>query len=587
MNESVPIGDAAGVQNRLLALLSHVETSEALRAESRRARREFFGAEQPGYVDAHDRAAMDAAAQRFTEWFLLERPSDVLGNPVIETFGDPTGIDAPLAQSRVGLFLVESAGSDATVRDLDRGEALELRDAGPSLRPGDVLVGRLFPLTDGGHVASAATALFAESPSLAVAYQRDARRLALGRRLTQAELERLVFQQWAASAHARPIEAQAAVPLEHIEADLQRLLLEAGLDDEHSASSISAALRAADSSPGAVIGPLLDELAFDTDADLDRARELLVSLWNAQRRSASSGAKPPVSGAVPRPPARATENTARAPENAAPKPRAGFQERPGEHLGERLARRIEEGLAANENVEELFADVERLLGEKLEDEPAEDPESSDVDDGDLGPLFREFAWELGLSAVDEQRLDEFLAAQRRAPVPRLNVEYLEAEDWLRWLTQIWLGAAPARRAEALRGAFDLATRFHDWLVETQAIDVRQLLVPARRVLLDAAERLQRAGLALGEPDARVLEPDRVQLLRVLGHRGDALDVENANDGSSCWVDAAREALAALEPGDLVLAVLEPTTKAGGDAAPRARLRGPVTVLPAGVEPLLG
>jgi hypothetical protein len=580
VNEPVPIGDAAGVQNRLLALLSHVETSDALRAESRRARREFFGAEQPGYVDAHDRAAMDAAAQRFTEWFLLERPSDVLGNPVLDTFGDPAGVDAPLAQSRVGLFLVESGGGDATVRDLDRGEALELRDAGPSLRPGDVLVGRLFPLADGAWVASAATALFAESPSLAVAYQRDARRLALGRRLTQAELERLVFQQWAASAHARPIESQAAVPLEHIEADLQRLLLEAGLDDEHSASSISAALRAADSSPGAVIGPLLDELAFDTDADLDRARELLVSLWNAQRRSAPSGAKPPVSGAMPRPPARATENTP-------PKPRAAFQERPGEHLGERLARRIEEGLAANENVEALFADVERLLGEKLEDEPDEDEGAGDVDDGDLGPLFREFAWELGLSAVDEHHLDEFLAAQRRAPVPRLNVEYLEAEDWLRWLTQIWLGAAPARRAEALRGAFDLATRFHDWLVETQAIDVRQLLVPARRMLLDAAERLQRAGLALGEPEARLLEPERVQLLRVLGHREDALDVENANDGSSCWVDAAREALAALEPGDLVLAVLEPAKKAAGDTAPRARLRGPVTVLPAGVEPLLG
>ncbi|MBI5850103.1 MAG: hypothetical protein HZB39_03560 [Planctomycetes bacterium] len=563
MNDSAPLADAAGVHRRLAALLARVEANDRLCAELDRARREFFGQDRSDPADGLDPTARAAAAQRFVEWFVIERQSDVLGGTVVDSFGDPDDNDAPLAHSRAGLFLVETGGADPTVRDLDGGEALQLVDASPTLRPGDVLAGRLFPLDDGAYAPSIATGLFAESPGLAVAFQRDGRRLALGRRLSQAELERLVFQQWAAAAGARQGAADDAPPLERIEADLQRLLETAGLDDLHSATSLGAAMKAAIDRPGAVIGPILDELAFQTEADLDAARVLLLQLWNAHRRRATGE--------------RTTRSAPFEPPQAPPQ----FQEQTGEHLGQRLARRIEEGLGNHEDIESLFADVERLLGEPLDDESEPESAGEGIEDGDLAALLREFAWETGLAAAEEQQLDELLRAQQQAPVPRLNVEYLQADDWLRWLCQIWLGAKPARRAEAVRGAFDLATRFCEWLADTQAIDCRDRLVAPRRVLLDAADRLQRAGSSLGDDALPPGGPFGVRLLRVLGRREDAFEVESIDDGNTTWVAAPANALAALEIGDLLFAAVD----AAGDST--ARLKGPVALLPAGTESLLG
>lgn len=564
MNDSVPLTDAAGVHRRLAALLAKVEANERLCAELNRARREFFCQDQPDSVDGQDPTALDAAIQRFAEWFVVERQSDVLGGTVVESFGDPDDNDAPLARSRAGLFLVETGGADTTVRDLEGGEALVLVDASPTLRPGDVLVGRLFPLDDDAYTPSAATALFAESPGLAVAFQRDARRLALGRRLSQAELEQLVFQQWAMVARPRGGSIQDELPLERIEAELQSLIETTGLDDLHSASTLSAELKAATDRPGAVIGPLLDELAFETDADLDAARALLVQLWNAHRRGGAGGK---VAKSAPAKPPATT--------------RPRFQEQTGEHLGQRLARRIEEGLGNHEDIDSLFADVERLLGEPLDDEPESESAEDGIEDGDLAALLREFAWESGLAAAAEQQLDDLLRAQKQAPLPRLNVEYLQADDWLRWLCQIWLGAKPSRRAEAVRSAFDLATRFCEWLADTQAIDCRDRLVAPRRVLLDAADRLQRAGSSLGDDALPPGDPSGVRLLRVLGRREDAFEVESVDDGNTTWIAAPTSALAALEIGDLLFAALDPA----GDAP--ARLKGPVALLPAGTESLLG
>src|SRR5690606_11012511 len=104
----------------------------------------------------HDRSAMDAAAQRFVKWFLVERRSAVLGGTPLSAVGEPEAVDRPFAESRAGLFLVEAASDELRVRDLESGERLTLAKFGVRLAPGDVLVGRLHPADDGEHVASTA-----------------------------------------------------------------------------------------------------------------------------------------------------------------------------------------------------------------------------------------------------------------------------------------------------------------------------------------------------------------------------------------------------------------------------------------------
>ena len=573
MTRPDPTLDPLGVQQRLLLLLGRAQAEPRLRAELARARREFFGADAPGYVDPEDPVALDVAAQRFAEWFLIERVSDVLGRTPLESFGEPAGVDAALAASRAGLFLIESGGDEAVARDLEGADALSLVGVSEAMRAGDVLVGRLFAVGDDAFVPSVATALWSRSPEIAVAFQRDLRRMDLGRRLDQAELERLVFQQWAVGTHgARTGEVEPDVPIERLEADLQSMLEEAGMEDVYSATGLNAALRATLEHPGGVIGPVLDDLAFESAVDLDRARELLLSLWNATR------AAPPGSRCAP--------NAPRMPTTPVTPPRAaGFREQTGEHLGERLARRIEEGLGRTENADELFADVERMLGESIEDGGGDADEATDssLETGDLEPLIQEFAWEAELCASDEARLFGLVAAQVAAPVPRLNVEYLDADDWFRWLLQIWLGAAPDRRASQLRSAFALAERFQHWLVDEHTIDITSRLEPARNVLLDAADRLQAAGVALGNAAGESpldADPSASRLLRYVGRREDHLHFDLVDDGGRVRVPDAAGAGERLVEGDLVFGVLARDVET-------QPLDGPIAVLPADCEPLLG
>ena len=66
------------LQDHLSALLTRARQEPELTAEMERARRDFFDGEE-GPRSARNEQDLDLAAQRFSEWFLLERESDVLG----------------------------------------------------------------------------------------------------------------------------------------------------------------------------------------------------------------------------------------------------------------------------------------------------------------------------------------------------------------------------------------------------------------------------------------------------------------------------------------------------------------------------
>ena len=569
----------AEIQLRLAHLLDVAKSDPGLLAEISRGVREFFGADTPTYAATGDER--EAAAMRFAEWYLLERESDLLGTAPVarlqeqlaatDAGGEHEETDAMLGRTILGVFLIESAQDDlARARDLQGGERVEVAFLGSEVGPGDVMVGRLYEDDSGTYVPSTVLTLVRAAPELAVAFQRDLKQLAPERRLSQLEVEHLLFRRWGEQRLAES--GNGSTPLERLEAELQEIFEDSAIEDELSATEVTTVLRRSLDGPGPVMGPLLERLAFDTDADLDRVRHLLLEMYNAVMTSAPGGER-----------RGETDAKATTPKNNAPAPKPAEQRSNPQagkgSLGERLAARIDEGLARHENMEEVFRDVDRILGESTDDEVERD--DIGPSDGDLEPLILEFAWERGLKPPEEVELTSFLRTQREAPVPRLDVEYLESDDLLRYLLQTWLQAEPAKRLATVRASFGLLEDFLRWAESTQGFELDDTIRGAERFVVDA-ERLQRASLVLStaeEPPAPGSQPSllRIQALDegaaevLVGteEREERLRMPRATDGKD------------LQPGDFIVAEL--ARQDSGDVS----VRGVAVVVPGDVEHLLG
>lgn len=522
-------------------LLGRLTAEPRLYAELQRARREFFGvgsAPAPALP-----GAADAAELRFAEWFTLERDSDTLG-AVPATLPAFAADAQDLADSQAGVYLVQAVGQGgAAAVDLQDDSALELVVPPGSLAVGDLVVGRLFPAAAGQWTPSTAAAIFRPGVELAAAFRRDVTRLDLDRRLWQVEVEHLLLRR---HDQARsPTAERPTPPVEHLEADLETLLQAAG--SAHAATTISERLATA-SRPGVVMGPLLDELAFDTTVDLDRARALLLQLWNAHH----AGDAPPEAPSEP----------------AAEEP-----------LGARLLRTLDEGLAQQRDVGELFAQLEQMAGiEPAEDEQADgDDEAAEIG-GDLGPLVEEFLWETGRSdAPPASPLRLLVELQQNAALPHTDLESVTPTDLMRLLLHVYLGAPPGQRAAHVRAAFAELQAFFAWAVATQEMPVGEVLHGCRGALLDQVDRLQAAGEALTTPAAGG-EPPGVLQVEDVGPAGFGV---RDDEGAHHWLVAPGAAMQQLRAGDLVLAAM--TTPV---AASRRTLTGPVVVLPADARTLI-
>jgi hypothetical protein len=581
-----------------------------LAAELQRARREFFPGGTAGSATLP--GAADAAELRFAEWFTLERDSEVLGAVPVEV-PSWSGDAADLADSTAGLWLVQTASGRAVVaRDLQDGASIDLEVPVASLQPGDLVVGRLFAEGAGRWAPSTAAAIFRPGAELAQAFLRDLQRLGLERRLRQIELEHLLLRRpqppvgAPATAPAAVVPAEPGVPLEHLEADLDGLLQRAS--GAHTAAAISQQLAIA-VRPGQVMGPLLDELAFETDVDLDRARELLLAIWNAHHGSSWIGEAGAVDAAAP----------------------------PSETLGERLVRTLDEGLAQKRDLAELFSQLERMAGIDPELEP--DPLGADDDDvdeddddddareraarpsrrragddetfaprrafadggdgdgdgdqapagadvaGNVAPLVEEYLWETGRGDGDAAAsLRLFAELQQNAAHPHADLEQTSAVDVMRLLLHVYLGAAPPHRAARVRAAFGELREFCRWADEVQEMEVARVLDGCRGALLDQLDRLQAAGEALTTQGGAGSRPGVLQV-EDIGPRGFGV---RDDDGTDHWLAASPAALAQLRVGDLVLGALAPVAAAAAAPSRGARraLAGMVVVLPADAKSLM-
>lgn len=546
-------------------LAEQLSKQPRLQPELQRARRQFFGEDLRG-------AGNDAAEHRFAEWFLLERDSETLGD--VPMMIPPYSSDVEeLDGSIAGLFLVESLGDTVTATDMQNGEVVELAEAG-SLQVGDLLVGRLYPVRGERWAPSAAAPALRPGRELAIAFVRDLKQLELDRRLFQIELEHLLLREHGGTSASlgggsRLLEQKpdlvpaASAPLEHLEADLEQLLLSVG--DQHSATDLSQQLSQS-LRPGALIGPLLDELAFETDVDLDKARRLLLEIWNAHHV-----------GEV-----RSTE--------AAGSSSSGP---PGETLGERLVRKLDEGIGEQEDIETLFAQIERVAGIEPDDDADDDPRntaivaevfetgSRDGDDGDLSPLVAEYHWETGENEPEHSALTLWVELQRNAAVPNTEVEAIVAGDLMRLLLHVYLRSGPTERKEQVQNAFDELRRFYEWVFETQEIDRREVLQKCRGALLDQLERLQDAGVALSNEQRPMHSPG---LMQVEEKGRDGVGARD-DDGGSHWLLVNADAVRLLEVGDIVLAGFAPLQ---GDepTSMHRRLAGLVVVLPIDARSLI-
>jgi hypothetical protein len=544
-------------------LAERLSRQNRLTAEVQRARRQFFGEDLA-------QAGDDTAEHRFAEWFLLERESESLGAvPVtVPPYVHDAGV---LDGSTVGLFLVSSVGTTVTVTDLQEDEILELSEEG-SLQVGDLLVGRLYPVTGERWAPSAATPALRPGKDLAKAFMHDLKKLELDRRLHQIELEHLLLRQHGQSAVAMQGDSQRepdpaemlvepSAPLEHLEADLEKILLPAG--DHYSAAVISDGL-AQSSRPGEVIGPLLDQLAFDTDIDLDEIRRLLLEIWNAHHAGDSGHADDS--------------------ESSGP---------PGETLGEQLVRKLDQGKGEKQDVEELFAQIEKIAGIEADDDEDDDGRNtaivdqvfevgdSDGDAGDLGPLISEFHWESGQEDPEQSGLALWVELQRNAPIPNTNLESIAAPDLMRLLLHIYLRSAPAERAAQVRAAFEELRLFYDWVVVTQELDKRDVLAHCKGTLLDQLDRLQDAGVALSNDQAPMHSPG---LLQVEETGADGIGARD-DDGEHHWLMADAATVAHVEIGDLLLGGFA-TTQGDEPTSMHRRLAGLVVVLPIDARSLI-
>ncbi len=430
MNATLPIDPLFERLER--ELLQH----PVLGAEFEASRAEFLGAPPMGDLDA-------GARRRHLEWYLLERtdargPEIALERVVRDCLADDEPAAAALDSlrtSHVGFLEVTDVRPDAGawLRDLGgRGEfpVVDAR-AAAVLAPGDLVAGRLYPVTDGGYLISRAAAIHRNAELLAALQADFERERAHQRgvlRVSQLQIERMIW-------------LRAAEPTQDPVGGLRALLHSAGISDER----VSLWIQELEAAPfdedrlvhGAqdVMASILDRLAFETDLDLEAARRALLHAW------AHLSGRGPGSGPSLQPKAR--------PDG----------ESPARDVAGALAR-FEERRRQGVPIASILDELERDLAlDGAGDEDGDDGRSPDFP-GVVGAMVEEFLWETGARENEAAaRRHHSLRGLGRSAQSVGVFEDLAVRDllayaawWLPELGQL-TGADDARQRIASLGAF--------------------------------------------------------------------------------------------------------------------------------------
>lgn len=371
------------VEKALDALERAVLAQPGLAAELEASRREYFlqGEPPPGGEET------PRALRRHREWFLLERPSNVLGGAPVEwVLHRLDDVDESELQEDALRALLASRCSVFQVTGVAEGEGVWVRDLAAmgeyplsepegsrALSADDVLVGRLFAIGESLYNVSPAAGVFRSSKLLRALLAdfeqlRQARRGVL--RLTQAELEAMFWRR------IEPASTDAV-------AAARTALVAGGVDSER-VEQILNDLRRSPFDPSLVVhggddvlGSVLDSLAFDTRMDLDVARRVLLDAWAVLAASDDDATA-------------ASDDSPRGPQDA----RAAIEA-------------FDAGRRAGKDLETLFRELERDLDLESETYDPDGIDGAPAPDfpGVVGAMVEEFLWELGRTQGESAALE--------------------------------------------------------------------------------------------------------------------------------------------------------------------------------------
>lgn len=476
----------SSIDRGLEAYLVLVQQDARLEAEFEASISEFY----PHGPPAGDPRETLLAARRHLEWFVLERHSPaLLGVPserwlerwekALEVADDATASRA-LLDSFTGIFEVTEvrAGEGAWLRDLaGLGEyAVAEPESAELFEAEDLIVGRLFPIGDSLHHVSRAAGFF-RNADLRSAIQRDldeARASGVGNilHLSQRELESMF---WGATAPARRDS--------DVVGEARRALAAGGLGED-TIERVLASLAASPWKPerlvhgaGDTLGDVLDELAFETDVNLERVRRTLLDAWPvlAGEGSPASPGSPESNGAL----------QAQA-DSRLPDPRAALQA-------------FEEGRAAGGDLDVLFNQLERELG--LDGDASDDDDEQAPDfPGVVGAMVEEFLWELKQEGAAESaqrfgKLRDFGAFGAKIGV----FEELSDKDLRRFATFWVLEHETLKDADEARDLVAGLAAFCAWADDAHGLELSAAVAPALEGLSTSLPRVVAANSLLAAP----------------------------------------------------------------------------------------
>ncbi len=559
------------IERCLETLAAVVRADDVLSGEFESSIEFFFRGEAPAHGDQGIAATL-LAARRHLEWFLLEYHSPTLRGSILDRLAEgyasrvaeartqesPAIADAleaaldSLQRSHAGIFEVEEVRPEAGawLRDLTGFGSFALGDPAVAeiLTGGELIVGRLYPAGDGVHLASPAAAILA-AKHVTKALQRDLDRIrengsAKIVRVSQGELEAMFFGAGQRDAIGTAPVGSGLEESEDPVGDALALLLEAGLGEARSRASISQLAReprdpdklvhgASD-----VLGGLLEELAFDTDVDLNVARTALLSAWELV--SLPTAPTPPVAA-----PSADTEDS-------------GVDDAQREAAINAFA----EGRERGGDPATLLRTLQQELG-VVDEEDEPDMPAPDFP-GVVGAMIEEMKWELGATdpEADVQALEPLrLLAEFAQPIGVF--EELTGRDMFQFTT-FWLQEKDALKSDEEAATLVEALRaFCNWALDAHEVDLGSEFLYALDGMQHSLPRMRHANLRLPAADrARGFE-DAGSLFEIMEIDGPeaatfetSTDKVRASNGDIMTVIVRAPLRDALAPGDRVRGAIE-------------------------------
>jgi hypothetical protein len=590
--------DLQQLLSTLLARLGNaIDARSDLRADREAAFREFFGT----------READDAARGRFLEWYLFERRSPAVGDaPAFVMISESAARTLPveardlldeLAASRFSIFAFRPGSGESAVFDLLSSAAFEIDESqseGLRMEAGSdgLIVGRLYPTGRLTYVLGPYG--FVVTGEVAAALRRDLAHTA-GRngRLSQREMEWLLFGGPVESpvANARVAAAGATpgqlgpvsagegedIPLERLEAEVESWLRHASVDGLGLDEVRERLERAESLSAG--VAPILDEVAFESEVDLDAGRRLLPAYYRAL---AKAGRQPLHNQRRPEHPRDELRS-----KSAEPCPCGSGMRYEACCLPKDALARFEAGRAKGDRVDDLVKNLAAAMGVEVDDDAEDLGMPPDAIPPALGPLVEEYLWEtdkLGQPRTEDAKrtLVDFALSVDQGPGAPGEVSAVLPAHIERFLSYDVYRKAEAPTTGDLRRHTMAIREFADWLRDEQGADwteARTLLAAADSGESDriaaANALLQRSGIEKGN-----------RAFCIVSLRSDGAQFDVTADVVGDTPARGHFRLAAplgshLKAGDCLL--FEVDAAAGADASLSAQL---LRVFPAAAKPYL-